>query len=278
MRLVLLALLLAPAGKKQWSEAFKVGLSIPSTWTIVARDTKDSAFVIDGPELGAATPRAVLKYGGGAGETSLDAFAKQLVEAVGKRDGWRIVASTRKRIGPYPCVRVGIAFVEDGNKKGRARFTVALLGGRFFVLELSAAASHFPGKQFDRIEASLEVPWNEHRLQGLVWKVPEGWNADAGAIDAPPMGFGRCVLLVRRGAPPPKVPPDSVEGPKMMFLGKKRPTQQAPDIRLEDGVARLVQLRVRDWSVAVMMPVAVWDDLFPMMEAVLASAKKPEKK
>jgi hypothetical protein len=262
-----LVLLLAPAAPKQWSKEHGVGVWIPKQWRIVARDQGDRAFVVEGPKLGPGVPRAVLWN---AGPAALDQVAKAVAAKVERRSGWKIVTRARKRIGPFPCVRLGIRFVEDG-AKGRARITVALLGHRAYVLELSAAAAHFPGATFDRIEQSLEVRWTEHKLGALTVKAPAGWERDGTRLVLPPAG-----MIGFENEPELRAPPGTKPGPKVTFLGKRRETVVAEKGE-GDERARLLLVHADGWTAAVILPVMLWDDLLPVVEAILETAALPRK-
>jgi hypothetical protein len=266
--LSLMVLLLAPAPPKQWSSKHEVGVWIPKQWKIVARDQGDRAFVVEGPKLGPGVPRAVLWN---AGPADLDQVAKAVAAKVERRPGWKIVTRARKRIGPFPCVRMGIRFLEDG-AKGRARVTVALLGHRAYVLELSAAAAHFPGATFDRIEQSLEVRWSEHELGALSVKAPAGWERDGARLVLPPGG-----MVGFEKEPELRKPPESKPGPRVTFLGGRRETVVAEKGKGKER-ARLLLVHAGGWTAAVILPVALWDDLFPVAEAILKTAgvKKQE--
>lgn len=258
-----LVLMLAPAAPKQWSEKHEVGVWIPKQWKIVARDRGDRAFVVEGPKLGPGVPRAVLWN---AGPAALDQVAKAVATKVERRAGWKIVTQVRKRIGPFPCVRMGIRFTEDG-AQGRARITVALLGHRAYVLELSAAASHFPGATFDRIEQSLEVRWIAHKVDALTFKAPAGWERDGARLVLPPGG-----MVGFEKEPELRAPPDAKPGRKVSFLGQRRGTVVAEKGE-GDERARLLLVHADGWTAAVILPAALWDDLFPVAEAILKTAR-----
>lgn len=260
----LLVLVLAPASPKQWSEKHEVGVWIPKQWKIVARDRGDRAFVVEGPKLGPGVPRAVLWN---AGAAALDEVAEGVAARVERRPGWKIVTRVRKRIGPFPCVRMGIRFVEKG-AKGRARVTVALLGRRAYVLELSAAAAHFPAATFDRIEQSLEVRWIEHKVGALTLRAPAGWERDGPRLVLPPG-----VMVGFEKQPELRAPPGAKPGAKVEFLGGRRDTVVAEKGE-GDERARLLLVHADGWTAAVILPVAQWDDLFPVAAAILESARK----
>lgn len=266
--LSLLVLLLAPAAPKEWSARHGVGIWIPKQWKVVARDQGDRAFVFEGPKLGPGVPRAVLWN---AGPAVLSQVAKAVARKIERRPGWTIVARAKKRIGPFPCVRLGIRFVEDG-AKGRARVTVALLGHRAYVLELSAAAAHFPGATFDRIEQSLEVRWSEHEVGALSVKSPAGWARDGERLVLPPAG-----MIGFEREPELRAPPGAKPGPRVTFLGGRRTTLVAEKGQGEER-ARLLLVHADGWTAAVILPVALWDDLFPVVEAILKTAGVKERK
>lgn len=260
--LSLLVLVLAPAAPKHWSAKHGVGIWIPKQWKIVARDQGERAFVVEGPKLGPGVPRAVLWN---AGPAQLGRVAKTVAAKIGRRPGWTIVTQVRKRIGPFPCVRMGIRFLEDG-AKGRARVTVALLGHRAYVLELSAAAAHFPGATFDRIEQSLEVRWNEHKVGALFVRAPAGWTREGERLVLPPAG-----MIGFEKEPELRAPPGAKPGPKVSFLGGRCATVVAEKGQGEER-ARLLLVHAEGWTAAVIFPVALWDDLFPVAEAILRTA------
>ena len=118
MRVALLFLLLAPKGTL-WSEAHGIGIRPPDTWKIVERDKEARAFVIEGPELGPGTPRAVV-WNAGPAETTLEKRADELAKAIKKREGFRVVARKRKVIGPYAAIRFGLEIALDGGRKATA--------------------------------------------------------------------------------------------------------------------------------------------------------------
>ena len=266
--LSLLVLLLAPATPKQWSSKHGVGVWIPKQWQIVARDQGDRAFVVKGPKLGPGVPRAVLWN---AGPAALDQVAKAVAAKVERRPGWRIITQVRKRIGPFPCVRMGIRFSVADGAKGRARVTVALLGHRAYVLELSAAAAHFPGATFDRIEQSLEVRWSEHKLGALTIKAPAGWARDGERLVLPPAG-----MIGFEKEPELRATPKTKPGPIVSFLGQRRETVVAERGRGEER-ARLLLVHADGWTAAVILPVALWDDLFPVAQAILKTTRVPKR-
>lgn len=271
-------LLLAPGEKTHWSEAHGVGITLPGTWKILARDDGDRAFVVDGPQLGPAVPRAVLWRAGDASAGTLDAKADALAAQVAKREGWTLTAKVRKRIGPFPCVRIALAFQEPGKAKGRARFTVALLGGSYYVLELSAAASHFPAKTFDRIEQSLQVKWEDARWEsGLILSAPAAWKTtpggDGGAIEGPRRGAQPTLVLLRKEDAVQGPPPETARpGPPLRFLGEARESL-VDEREIEGEGQRMLLFHAEGWTVAVRMPVAAWDDFFPMAEEIVRRAR-----
>ena len=275
---VLVLLLLAPGAKKEWSRVHPVGIRIPSTWKVLERDQGDKLLVVDGPRLGAGIPRAVLwRLPPKVAEADLKTVADALQMQMRSRAGTRITAVTRKRIGAFPCVRFGLLF---GSKGARGRFTVALLGDGFYALELSAAASHFPAKTFDRMEQSLEVRWTMHKpVKGMEVKLPPGWKLeskgeDRWSVEAPGLGVGPSILKVGRGDPPPDwLERFQAAGPKLAFLGASRKTKRI-DMEVDGRPkVRVVHLKAEGWSVVAMIPVPVWEDIFPTMTAVLGSVR-----
>jgi len=277
--LALCLLLLAPQGAKQWSKAHCVGVWIPPAWKIVERDQGPEAFLVIGPLLGAGIPRMVLTRVGDAQARSLGRVAAELERKVAGRPGWTKTASVRKRIGSFPAVRVGWRF-KQGESGGRARFTVAMLGDAYFVLELSAAASHFPGATFDRIEASLEVHWTKRRLLGgLTVETPAGWSFErdskGGTIRGPRMGLMPAMVGLAREQGAPVVPPGAKPGPKLSFLGGMGESHDV-ERKLNGHKMRLRQIHVGNWTAAIILPVDAWDDLYPVTERILRSAKLPD--
>ncbi|MHC4933183.1 MAG: hypothetical protein ACYTGV_13435 [Planctomycetota bacterium] len=275
---LLLLLLLAPGAKKEWSKAHPIGIRIPSTWKVLERDQGDKLLVVDGPKLGAGIPRAVLwRLPPKAEETGLDAVAAELQKQMRTRAGTRITSVTRKRIGAFPCVRFGLLM---GAKGARGRFTVALLGDAFYALELSAAASHFPARTFDQMEQSLETRWTEKDpAKGVKVKLPPGWKlqieaGDRWSVEAPRLGVGLSLLKVGRGEPPPDwLKRFSHTGPKLKFLGSIRETMRADREVPGRPKVRMLYLKGEGWSVVAMVPAPAWEDIFPTMEAVLATVR-----
>jgi len=274
---LLLVLLLAPADGLIWSKAHGICVRIPDTWKITDRDREQRAFVVEGPQLGPGVPHLVV-WNAGEGAGTLAAKTDGIVADLEKRPGWRVTARVPKRVGPWPAVRLGVRFVDEG-RKGQARVTVLRLGDRFVVLEMSAAASHFPAAIYDRIEASLDVKWSEQTLPGgLRTEVPAGWAArvEAGrlTVQAPLATERPCVLFLAR-ADAPEAPGDA--GPKVRFLGQARATVQE-EREVGELRVRMVRLQVEGWSAVVMMPVDAWDEAFPVMEEILARASLPPAK
>ena len=278
MTAALLTLLLAAPGEKtHWSEAHGVGVALPGTWTIVAKDDGDRAFVVDGPQLGPGIPRAVLWYAGPAAARTLDDKAEQLRAQVSKREGWAITATVRKTVGPFPCVRMALTFREPGKAKGRARFTVALLGGNYYVLELSAAASHFPAKTFDRIEQSLQVKWQQETWEcGITLEAPPGWKlaegGGGGAIEGPRRGRQPTLILLSKEREMGPAPETARPGPKLRFHRELRETM-IDERAIQDEEQRMLVLNAEGWTVVVRMPVDAWEDLFPVAEEIVRRAK-----
>ena len=279
MNAALLALvLLAPAPKKHWSKAHHVAVWAPNTWTVAA-GKGDRAFVIVGPRLGKGTPQAVLHYAGPAATQTLAQKTKAQADAVRKRPGWSIVAQKRKTLGRYPAYRIGISFVDEG-RKGRARLTVVLMGGSFFVLEMNAAASHFPGPTFDAIERSLEIPWAEHKLEiGVTVKAPRGWSFQAdgarATIGGPVCGVGAPIMRLGAGRMPAQILEGAKPGPKVTFLGGSRATQLVE--READGLKlRMLHVHHDGLTALAMIPIGVWEDMLPTVSAILASVKPPK--
>jgi hypothetical protein len=270
---LLLLLLGAPTGR-QWSEVHRVGLVLPATWKVVERDKENRAFVIEGPKLGPGTPRVVVWDGGPAG-IALDKRATQMADLLKKRPGWKLVARQRKQVGPYPVVRFGLEFGPE-ERRARARFSVLLMGDRFYLLEMSAAASHFPGKTFDKLEASLDRLWPERKVGALKLCGPDGWTFKP---DGARCSFTGPSVVVRLG--PGEIGPDGVPGakagPRLKFLGKTCPTHVA-EREIDGEKIRWLHVAVSGHRAAVSAPVALWDDIFPQAEAILARAGRIQPK
>ena len=80
----------------------------------------------------------------------LTGISERVIKQLVKRPGWTLTSVTGKSIGPAPCRRLGFRFLAEG-AKGRGRVTIVRLGRKVFVLELSAAQSHFPATTFDQL-------------------------------------------------------------------------------------------------------------------------------
>ncbi len=272
-RLLLLALLAAPEGGRIWSDAHGVGVTLPRTWTVKARDREGTIVEADGPPLGRAIPHLVLRDAGAANGETVMALAKRLADGLAQRPGWRITAMPRTRIGAFPAVRVGISMAVDGTR-ARARFTVALLGGRYVTLELSAAASHFPGATFDAVEQSLEVKWEERKLPGgVLLHLPPGWMGEGSGegvrVHAPRIGDAPSLLFLAPDGGKEALPPEGAQpGPKVSMFGKRHPGFVGS--REEEGrVLRLCWVHAEGWTGVFIGPESAWEDLFPTAEAIL---------
>jgi len=273
---LLLVLLLAPGEGMEWSEAHGIGIRIPEQWTIKERDREQRAFIVEGPQLGPGIPHLVV-WNAGEGAGTLAGKADAIVADLEKRAGWRVTARVKKRVGPWPAVRLGVRFLDDG-RKGQARVTVVRLGDRYVVLEMSAAASHFPAATYDRIESSLDVKWTAQALPGgLRTEVPAGWTAHVEegrlTVRAPFPAGPACVLFLE---PAGKEAPGEA-GPKVRFLGQARATVQE-EREVEGARVRMVRFAAEGWSAVVMMPVDRWEETFPVMEEILGRASRPPPK
>ena len=268
-----LILLLGPDTSRRWSKSHAIGVWIPKEWKILSRDEGIKAFVVDGPQLGPGKPRMVLTTAGGTAASTLTEIADRLAAQVAKRPGWQVVARVPKRIGPWPCIRIGIRFLENG-AKGRARFTVVSMGDRYYVLELSAASSHFPGATFDRIERSLAVRWRKMKIGEAEVEVPAGWFAEVQEgllVEAP--APARCVMFVAKR---PRIEDEGKPGPKVTLLGKRRESTKQ-ERRIGDMTVRRLIVNAEGWNADVMMPVSLWEDYFPVMEEILKRLRAPSK-
>jgi len=273
--LLLSMILAAPADGRHWSEKHGVGLRVPDSWTILARDDGERAFVFEGPRLGPGVPRAVLWNGGAASEATLEQFTERLAERIRARPGWHITSTSRRDKDGFAAVRIAIRFAE-GDAKGRARFTVALLGGSFYVLEMSAAASHFPGAAFDRLERSLAVPAREEDFGGLVLDAPAGWKREQDRLTGPALGVGASVLRVWRDEGGLRGPEGAAEAAAVEFLGARRATLEADREGGEGRPAlRMRVVHAGGWSAMLLAPRAAWDDVLPAALGMLRSARVP---
>lgn len=281
MTSALLALvLLAPAPKKEWSKAHQIGIFVPNTWKVTSRDKEGRAFLIEGPKLGPGIPTAAIHFAGKADGQTLKQKTAELVKVIRKRPGWRVVAQARKRLGDHAAIRVGIAFNDEG-RKGRARFTVVLLGSAFYVLEMNAAATHFPGSTFDAMERSLELPTTARKLEsGLTLATPLGWGFDAAggkcAVIGPKFGVGPPIVQIAPGNAPAQMLKGAKPGDKVRFLGTKQDTQIV-EFEIEGGLkVRRLHVHTKGLTALITAPVSIWEDVLPTVEAILASVKLPK--
>jgi hypothetical protein len=271
VRLLILLLLLAPASRVQWSETHGVGISVPQGWKVLQRDRGDTSFVIEGPVLGEGIPHVEIHRVAPAGGDDLASVTTKLLEGVTKRPGWTVTARKKKRIGPWPAERVGLAFSKDGIR-GRARFTVALIGAHYFALEMSASAKGFPGGTFDRMEQSLQTRWTKRSVAGLgAVEVPAGWRVEQDGktleIVAPAMGKRPCRLRI---GPAPRGPPrteGTKAGPRLRLLGKVRKTLETEKAVL--GNVRAVLVRAEGWQAVLFLADTSRDDLLPVFAEIL---------
>jgi len=276
-RALLMLLLAAPDGGRLWSEKHGVGVTLPRTWTVKARDSDGTIVEADGPLLGRAIPHLVLRDAGPANGETVMALAKRLADGLVQRPGWRVTAMPRTTVGAFPAVRVGLSFVANGTK-ARARFTVVLLGDRYVTLELSAAASNFPGATFDGVEQSLEVKWEERELpRGRRVQLPPGWIGEGSgegiAVRAPRIGGAPSVLFLTPEADADAKPPEgAVAAGKVAFAGKKRESFEGT--REQEGrPLRLRWVHAEGWTGVFVGPEEAWEDLFPTAEAILAGLR-----
>lgn len=252
----------------QWSEKHGVGIRLPRTWKVADRDQGDVAFLVKGPRLGKGVPRLVVRRAGPA-SAPLDTVADGLLKPVLKRPGWKKTARQRKAVGEngaFPCVRFGLSF-RAGDERGRARFTVALLGDAYWVLELSAHASHFPGATYDRIERSLAVRWRDVEVGGLHARAPPGWTVhDSGPMPVllgPALGGKRRPVVIL-SATPLVEPPGAKAGEKWTWLGAERVARTA---RREEEDIHLVA--AERGSAGLTVPRGIAKDVVPTMRAIL---------
>lgn len=250
----------------------------------MTQDKGDVALAVEGPRLGKGVPRLVLQRVGSA-NAPLETVAKRLLAQVLKRPGWTKTAQIRKTVGggAFPCIRVGLRFLKEG-EKGRARFSVVLLGDSYWVLDFSAHASHFPGGTFDRIERSLSVRWKKHSIGALKVRVPRGWQATRAdgklRIAGPSLGARKAPTVILASgqtlrAPPNLKPPNAKHPEKIEFLGGSRVPIES---RFKDLLLRLVS--AHGHSAAMIIPEAVAADVAPTIRAILKSVRRdpPDKK
>ena len=275
LALAISLLLLAPEDGREWSAKHAVGLRIPASWTVVAKDDGERVFVVEGPRLGPGVPRVVLWNGGPASDKGIEAFTDELVARIRARPGWTVSTRTRRVVGSAPTIRIAVGFTEE-DARGRGRFTVALLGGSFYVLEMSAAASHFPAAAFDRLEGSLAVATREERFGDLVVAAPAGWERQDDRLIGPALGVGPAVLRLWRDEGGLRGPDGAAAGPEVEFLGARRRTLLANREKGEDRPALRMRLVHGDWwSAMLLAPSETWYDVEPAALDVLRSARLP---
>lgn len=267
-----LLLLLAPGGK-EWSEAHGIGVLLPKSWTVVARDEGAKAFVVEGPVIGDGKPHLVIWNMGEPGRRTLQEFAESFDRQVGKRAGWKRTALVDHEVGPWAAKRLAYGFSEPGKAKGRARISVILFGGRILVLEMSASARGFPAATFDRIEKSLEVRWTDAKLPGgATARIPPGWSTIPTETGIRVAGPREALVILQRddGTPPEGVKEEGA----LLFLGEKRPVKSVTrEVRGADVQLRWVHHG--GWSGVIILPVDAWKEAGPGARAILASLKLP---
>ena len=279
MSAALIIPILLAAPQKLWSEEHGVGMRIPSTWEQAKTSKKGEVFVINGPKLGGVRPRAVLRDLGESPSTLTDLVGRLSKELL-KRPSWTLASITRKSIGPAPCRRLGFFFEVEGDK-GRGRVTIVRLGRKVFVLELSAARSHFPATTFDQLEQSLARKAQKiEGPAGLMFEAPPGWEVEARGVvrlTGPIIERGPAVMILSHQSVEVLGGIKGKEGPQVLFLEKKRPTVLAEE-KIEKFVIRMLHLEADGYEVRIMMPAAAWDDLFPIAAGILKSARLPKEK
>ncbi|MEM8883070.1 MAG: hypothetical protein AAGD14_03285 [Planctomycetota bacterium] len=266
-----LLLLLLP-GAKTWSKKHKIGVSLPQRWNLVKTDDGARAFVVEGPQLGDGSPHLVIWSLGSAGERTLKQWAENLDGKLRTRAGWKRTAMVDHTVGPWPAIRMGYGFQEEGKAKGRARVSVVLYGGSIVVFEMSGSARGFPAATFDRVEKSLEAKWETVALPDKAKAhVPPGWQVmptPKGMRAAGPRGA--LVILQQGNQPPQGSKPEGT----LLFLGEKRAVQT--DTREFKGSA--VQLRWvthAGWEGVIIMPKDAWAEIGPGARAILARFELP---
>jgi hypothetical protein len=274
-----LLVLLAATSRVQWSETHGIGISVPQGWKVLQRDRGARSFVIEGPVLGEGIPHVEIHRVTAADAGDLATVTSKLLDAVTKRPGWTITARKRKRIGPWPAERVGLAFTKDGIR-GRARFTVAWIGSHYFALEMSASAKGFPGGTFDRMEQSLQTRWTKRTVPALgSVEVPAGWTVerDGTSLEIVAPGIGATPARLRIG-PAPEAPPrtdGTKAGPKLRMLGKKRTTLETKEPIRED--VRAVLIRAEGWQAVLFLADTSREEVLPVFAEILDRVRKREK-
>jgi hypothetical protein len=157
---------------------------------------------------------------------------------------------------------------------------VVLMGSAFYVLEMNAAASHFPGVAFDAIESSLEIPKAARKLRGgITLETPMGWTFEADgarcSVVGPRFGLGPTVVQIAPGPIPAEMLAGAKPGEKVEFLGRRRETRVMEQKLEEDLVIRRLHVHSSGITALVTAPVSVWEDVRPTVEAILASVKAP---
>ncbi|MFQ5845268.1 MAG: hypothetical protein ACE5JG_09810, partial [Planctomycetota bacterium] len=233
----------------------------------------DEIAVIEGPLLGGARPRGVLRNLG-MSRLPLERLADQVAASLDKRGGRRVTGRGRRSIGPFPAVRLGLG-VEEGGGRGRGRMTLVRLGLKVFSLELSAPTSNFPSGAYEQIEASLEVRWTRRTTPtGLALELPPGWTVEEkGArrlvVAGPVVGAGRPMVVVERPEPGAKPAPETGSlGPVLRFLRRRLKTRRVERCR-EGATLVRVAFRTEGWAGGVIIPAEVYDDHWPVAAAIL---------
>jgi hypothetical protein len=275
--LLCLPLVFAAPAKKQWSKAHGIGVTFPNSWTILERDKGQRAFVVEGPVLGAGKPHLVVWNAGAAGDRTLRKVAEKFDGQLRKRAGWRRTAMAAHKVGPWRAMRIGYAFQEGDNAKGRARVSVIMYGGCVYIIEMSAAARGFPAATFDAIERSLEAKWAEHTLpDGSKARTPPGWEAQKTEQGLRARGPRQAMVHLAKEGPDATGPPGEKEAGKVRFLGARR--EATVMVRKMGGEeVRLLWVHHGEWVGVIMMPTSAWDEVAPGAEAILASLKLPKK-
>jgi len=274
---LLVLLLLAGTAEKAWSEKHQVGITVPANWTLKASEKDKQVFLIEGPKLGGAVPRAVLTALGPVPVPLAD-IADAQKKRLQSRPGWSIVATVRKELDGIPCIRLGAKIrVEEQNSRGRVTFI--RLGEHVFAFEMSADRSHFPAIAFDRMELSLHTKTRKVKAPGdLELTLPTGWKEQtitfgqdaepALSLDGP-LGV-KAFFILGNGEP---TAPEAKPGPALRFLKKKAATtMQERDVG--ETRIRLAEAKSAGYSIAVTMPVDLWDDMFPVFARIVSQARK----
>ena len=115
---------------------------------------------------------------------------------------------------------------------------------------------------------------------GLMLETPPGWEVEARGVvrlTGPIIGRGPAVMILSHKSVEVLGGLKGKEGPKVLFLKKRRPTVLAEE-KIEKFVIRMLHFDGDGYEVRIMMPAASWEDLFPIVAGILKSARLPKEK